>query len=166
MLCLAQSSPSLTCPTGTRLEETTSGDETWLGCVDDTGASGPVRRTQRDGGLIEAGRFERQKKQGPWLQRGGDGGLVTLEYVDGREGPVRPCPAGSREKTRCVAHCCDVSARWCALRDGGMTGPWDEWSVDGRRLRSNLGDPLWPAPFRHLGAVRDEPFELSSDDPR
>ena len=165
LLCFTQT-PMLTCPPGTRLEQTTTRDEAWAGCVDDLGPNGPTARMQLDGGLIESGRIERHSKQGQWVERAPDGLLTTREYVDGREGPIRPCPVGAREKNRCIARCCDVSARWCALPDGGVTGPWDEWSVDGRRLSSNLNDPSLLAPFRNLGAVRNEPFELTGDHPR
>lgn len=166
LLCLTQTAPPFTCPTGTRLERHSTADEIWVGCVDDDGANGPMARTQHDGGVIEAGRFERGVKQGPWVERGRDGALITREWVNGREGPIRSCPAGTRAKTRCVARCCDISARWCALPDGGLTGPWDAWTVEGRRVGSNLHDPSLPAPFRDLASVRDEPFELGGDDPR
>jgi hypothetical protein len=40
LLCLTQT-PSLICPPGTRLERTTTAEETWTGCVDDQGRMPP-----------------------------------------------------------------------------------------------------------------------------
>ena len=78
--------------------------------------------------------------------------------------PSLICPPGTRLERTLTAE--KNWTRWCALPDGGMTGPWDEWSVGGRRLSSNLDDPSRLAPFRDPGAVRNEPFELRGHDPR
>lgn len=165
LLCLTQTAP-LTCPPGSRLEREVSPLRTASRCVNDEGLEGQVLVTGPDGSVLEAGQYLRHQKHGRWLVLGSDGGLQQLDFVDGFEGPIRPCPSGAREASTCVARCCDVRARWCVAADGGLVGPWDEWSISGHRLRSNLDDPSRLAPFRDLGAVRRQSLELLGDAPR
>jgi len=144
------------CLAGARLERHVRDDAVWVGCVRELMPDGPSLYMFLDGGLIAAGRTEDRVKSGPWIERD-ERGLVNRVYVKGREGPVRPCPTGSREVTDCVARCCDVSARACVAPDGGLVGPWDEWDVSGRRRNSNLIDPSRRASFEGLQSFRRAP---------
>lgn len=165
LLCLTQAAP-ITCPPGSWLEREVSPQRTSQRCVGDGGLEGPLLVTRPDGAVVESGQYLRHQKNGRWLETGRDGGLERVDYVDGLEGPVRPCPSGTVEQSACVARCCDVRARWCVAADGGLVGPWDEWEVNGRRRGSNLDDPLRLAPFRDLGAVRSKSLQLIGDAPR
>ncbi len=165
LLCLTQTAP-IVCPPGTWLEREVSPQRTSQWCVGDGGLEGPLLVTGIDGSVVESGQYVRHLKNGPWIEVGRDGGLQRLEYVDDLEGPVRPCPSGTAEQSACVAPCCDVRARWCVAPDAGLVGPWDAWSVDGRRIGSNLSDPSGLAPFRDLGTVRRQALELFGDAPR
>jgi antitoxin component YwqK of YwqJK toxin-antitoxin module len=99
-------------------------------------ASGLWTTWDAQGAVVAEGQMVDGEREGDWHIAG-----AVVHFEHGREGKLRACPEGSRERIECAARCCDRTARWCERPDGTRVGPWDVWDVGGALLDSRWTDP-------------------------